>query len=80
MHDRLYGSGSRVNIYVCSSICYQLLYLKYFLELLRDYSSTLTQEFEVLTRPFDGYSIRERLATFLVEKVINKKGEFHQPT
>ncbi|XP_002464454.2 uncharacterized protein LOC8067380 isoform X2 [Sorghum bicolor] len=38
------------------------------------------EEFEVLTRPFDGYSIRERLATFLVEKVINNKGEFHQPS
>jgi hypothetical protein len=40
----------------------------------------LTQEFEVLTTPFSGRMIRDKLADFLVEQVINKKGEFHHPS
>jgi hypothetical protein len=43
-------------------------------------SSILTQEFEVLTTPIDMLAIREKLAKFLVEQVINKKGEYHHPT
>jgi hypothetical protein len=37
----------------------------------------LTQEFRVLTTPIDMLMIREKLARFLVEQVIEKKGEFH---
>jgi hypothetical protein len=37
----------------------------------------LTQEVEVLTTPIEMRMIREKLAMFLVEQVINKKGEFY---
>jgi hypothetical protein len=40
----------------------------------------LTQEFEVLTTPFDADMIREKLSMFLVEQVIKKKGEFYHPS
>ncbi|CAD6251285.1 unnamed protein product [Miscanthus lutarioriparius] len=36
-----------------------------------------SEEFEVLTTPIDMLMIREKLARFLVEQVIEKKGEFH---
>ncbi|XP_066334726.1 uncharacterized protein [Miscanthus floridulus] len=36
-----------------------------------------SEEFEVLTTPINMLMIREKLARFLVEQVIEKKGEFH---